>query len=667
MNLSSTIGLRCLIGILGMCLAFFPFYSLPAQSVHCEYLEAENLCDSVPCATRKIQVMAAKSGQDLLLVNSPQLPDGAINPARLHLLRSTADTTHHWGVTNQLVSPFTLRNQENPLMAESALGEVYIAWTEDSSFLARLFVQKLDQNRKEVWRPQGIQLAHQVRLPSSTAPHPFFLIPDQTGGVYVVWKNFALNPITSLDTQRIAIQYIDANGGRWNPPLMLGHRPGEFHATLADNGELLVAWTEWNGPFPSVEDIHANRVDQAARLKWGPEGKVISDSADFNQYSPFLISDGKNGVFVAWAKPDPNNGRETAIQRLDPQGNRMLPFRSPSFRPMLNASRAVHVVKAEVGAFWMFVEGNLYKIDSLGNRTIQVATTYSPDGDFYVGTVDVQPNGAGGVYVLYEDNFNKSRLMQVNPDGSYPFGQKEVLVYGSNHFITKDITEQRLQVLRKGGVKVFFRNSTITPLIHLRHVLPDGSLNKQFFAPSQLTTRDTFVVQGAPVSLKVKFQAAWDVELEKWTYKGVGGNGFMQIPANSIIRVDGEGMIVKAGEEDAIYQVYTEYRFCWDTSNQVLVKVHEILEEPEENDDLTVHLHPNPVSDELTLSLNLGHTGPLSILITDLTGRLILERNYELNLGIHELKLPLGDLQAGYYFIRTSTPRQTRSQVLLKQ
>ncbi|MDD4755423.1 MAG: T9SS type A sorting domain-containing protein, partial [Prolixibacteraceae bacterium] len=69
-------------------------------------------------------------------------------------------------------------------------------------------------------------------------------------------------------------------------------------------------------------------------------------------------------------------------------------------------------------------------------------------------------------------------------------------------------------------------------------------------------------------------------------------------------------------------------------------------------DDI-VNVYPNPVREELTVTLLTEKTGPVEIQITDITGRkIIVRRGTEITGGVSVTNIDCSNLRPGIYFAR---------------
>jgi hypothetical protein len=60
-------------------------------------------------------------------------------------------------------------------------------------------------------------------------------------------------------------------------------------------------------------------------------------------------------------------------------------------------------------------------------------------------------------------------------------------------------------------------------------------------------------------------------------------------------------------------------------------------------------IYPNPVSDQARISLEVKKASDISVMITDLTGRVISREKAQLSQGSQQIILPVGNLPAGVY------------------
>ena len=80
-----------------------------------------------------------------------------------------------------------------------------------------------------------------------------------------------------------------------------------------------------------------------------------------------------------------------------------------------------------------------------------------------------------------------------------------------------------------------------------------------------------------------------------------------------------------------------------------------------------IWLAPNPAKDMVPLNFTLTASSPLSIQLFDLSGKLILSKEYTLPEGEQQISLNLTSLEPGIYFIKTRDKGRIWAQKLIKQ
>jgi hypothetical protein len=65
--------------------------------------------------------------------------------------------------------------------------------------------------------------------------------------------------------------------------------------------------------------------------------------------------------------------------------------------------------------------------------------------------------------------------------------------------------------------------------------------------------------------------------------------------------------------------------------------------------DQAMLLYPNPVADQAKISFEVKKSSSVIVMITDLSGRMILSRDWQVSQGTQEIIVPVGELPAGIY------------------
>ncbi|MBU1680501.1 MAG: hypothetical protein KKD86_16880, partial [Bacteroidetes bacterium] len=158
---------------------------------------------------------------------------------------------------------------------------------------------------------------------------------DDSGGVYIAWKNFA------YDTTRVYVQHVDKYGYiSWNEPVMAGDFGAlQYRLSIIKDREggcivgfsARVAVDTVEGYYTIYEGkIILQKLDSSGNKLWGENGVRASlrDSTDQGwDWAPNLAADGTGGVIVSWMEDeDRDTSRDSLnfyIQRISKEGERM--------------------------------------------------------------------------------------------------------------------------------------------------------------------------------------------------------------------------------------------------------------------------------------------------------------------------------------------------------
>lgn len=75
---------------------------------------------------------------------------------------------------------------------------------------------------------------------------------------------------------------------------------------------------------------------------------------------------------------------------------------------------------------------------------------------------------------------------------------------------------------------------------------------------------------------------------------------------------------------------------------------------------------PNPVTNELNLTLNSALKGAVRMTITDMSGRMVMDEQRTMNNGVNTLVVPVAELKAGLYMVRIGNGKSTVSNRFVK-
>jgi secreted PhoX family phosphatase len=106
-------------------------------------------------------------------------------------------------------------------------------------------------------------------------------------------------------------------------------------------------------------------------------------------------------------------------------------------------------------------------------------------------------------------------------------------------------------------------------------------------------------------------------------------------------------------------------------SSALVIARKEALGKPnkqKESEQLLADLYPNPVSgSELNLQLTNSHKEAAALQVFNRLGAPVLEQSVQLNKGVNNIKIPVGELQIGQYYLVIKTATTTTTRPFIKQ
>jgi hypothetical protein len=227
--------------------------------------------------------------------------------------RVNASGVPQWALNGVVVVDET-GEQRNVRIADDAAGGVFVAWT-DYRFggTSRLFVHHMTGAGLDAWPADGMQFA-----PDLSAGDPTHMIPDGAGGVIVGWDDYR-GPNPDAYVQRI-----DASGAPlWAVDgLLVGGAAFEQYQTklLSDGlGGAFVTWEDYRLGSFSVSNIYGQHVSGVGTMLWPASGTPIATAAR-QQYSVWMVSDGRGGMLLSWSDQRGAVGPDVYIQRVEQFG-----------------------------------------------------------------------------------------------------------------------------------------------------------------------------------------------------------------------------------------------------------------------------------------------------------------------------------------------------------
>ena len=301
-------------------------------------------------------------------------------------------------------------------------GGAIVAWRDNRTDLAlgntEIYAQKINASGVVQWPVNGVAIVAFGSGQTWTTRTPN-IASDGAGGAVVLWqdgRNVA-NSGNDLYAQRIGA----AGTVQWatNGVAVCNAAGEQGYADMIEfpDGHTVMVWEDKRAGH---YDIYAQRLDASGAALWGANGRLIV-SVPYDQRTPRLGADGLGGIVVAWS----DNRNQTSkpdiyAQKLDGSGVQQWAAHDAAVCTAVGWQGRVRLARGDAGATivtWTDNRGDpsnaTYYYDIYAQMLdTQGSTQWEPNGTAVStapGTQRLQqtvPDGAGGAYVVWEDNRN---------------------------------------------------------------------------------------------------------------------------------------------------------------------------------------------------------------------------------------------------------------------
>ncbi len=559
------------------------------------------------------------------------------------------------------------------------------------------------------WPANGLsvsQAAQFVQGPASVA--------DGDGGAYVVWAN-GTNHVYS-----VFAQHVDGSGnvaaGWPTEGLHVATAPGNQYRPCAatdGGGGIYVVWQDDRNGVDNP-DLYIQRIgmDGTPAAGWDSTGTPLCTSPGF-QYGAALCPDGSGGVIVVWV-----DGYQVSAMRMTSAG---VPASDWPVNGVIARSDTTYVQNAIVasdsagGCFVSWIDnreaGISVFVQHLGS-TGQSAVGW-PSGGRPVGATGViqqfhaiSADGSGGLYVAWweEVGLRATRLTSSGEtslpwpaDGQIISGPWMILGYGAPVLLTDANLDLHLvwneeRYLNPSGLDLFA--VCLTPDGAFAPGWPAGPMVFCNASGSQGSPAAVLDATGCTVAWKDQRNGNWDIYAARLTGDGIvptllaladvsvepervrlrwyAGSGspvaatvYRRTPSSEWSRraeceANGSGLFVY---EDDDVLAGGRYGYRLGAANGVGDALTEEtwVDVPQWGALVLAGACPNPVTGTLTVAFSLPTGAPATLLLLDVSGRRVIEREVgHLGAGRHLLPL-LGTAQpaSGVYWLRLTQGRET--------
>lgn len=221
-----------------------------------------------------------------------------------------------WNSTGVAIST-SAGDQYYPVMTGDGAGGAIIAWFDcrytNSSDVTEIFAQRIDTNGNVLWAENGLAICTVTNDQSNPV-----ITSDGVGGAIICWHD-KRNGNYDIYAQRVngdgAVLWAESgvavntsDDTQWWPTI----------ASDGNNGAI-IAWTDNRHFSTSSSDIYTQRIDGNGNLLWSETGVAVCIAVD-DQSSVVMASDDAGGVILSW--PDKRSGNyDVYAQRVNSVGS----------------------------------------------------------------------------------------------------------------------------------------------------------------------------------------------------------------------------------------------------------------------------------------------------------------------------------------------------------
>ncbi|MFX1442107.1 MAG: hypothetical protein ACFFHV_01725 [Promethearchaeota archaeon] len=200
--------------------------------------------------------------------------------------------------------------QYDPQICSDGAGGAVITWYDyrNSGITGYdIYAQRINASGDVEWTLNGVIICR-AQL---TQDNPQ-ICSDGAGGAIITWVD-GRNSATGFD---IYAQRINASGNvEWisDGVVICQDQNGQGYPQICSDGAggAIITWQDARGSGTTGNDIYAQRINAAGNVEWIPDGGVICQAIDYQNY-PQICSDGAGGAIITW-----HDNRNSAVTGYD--------------------------------------------------------------------------------------------------------------------------------------------------------------------------------------------------------------------------------------------------------------------------------------------------------------------------------------------------------------
>lgn len=333
-------------------------------------------------------------------------------------------------------------DQEYHQVIPDGSGGIYVVWTDsrdDATNGLDIYAQHMAADASKVWATDGLAIS----TATGNQSYPF-LVQDGNGGAIIFWVDYR-----SGDAD-IYGQRVNSDGSvQWTTngaPIATGAgKQSFFYPYYKMEGFVMAdgaggAFIAYNDDADGDKDLYVQKINSSGSVQWGGSGVKVANLVNDDQ-AQRLTSDGAGGIIVVWENYNSSDGSNAIYaQRLNASGV-----------AQWSPADGVNVVPAAV---WPGKPADPEIVPDGSNGAIIVFNTRAglSTGDLYMQRVDGSGNilwGNSGKVLSNQNQLESGWIIE--PDGSGNFyitwsDQRELAWPGPTYGTNYDIYAQKIDV-----------------------------------------------------------------------------------------------------------------------------------------------------------------------------------------------------------------------------
>ena len=249
--------------------------------------------------------MLASDGNGGVVVGWTESKVNEFGKDKIYTQRLSANGDRMWGANGVAVSATESIKFLTSILSDAS-GNVVLSWADFGTMSAKVYVQKLNSNGIAQWNANGLAVA------DGEGSHFGYILDDPTGGYIVLWEEL-IEGIEN-DASKVYWQKLNADGSRKTPTNTLLYDFPESTSTKSingivsdGNGGLYLALVEEQAAAAKLylQHIAANASKSFASTPFGIEvdaaiGEVVSAGTVMLNYQVIMGADNDGGVIIGW-------------------------------------------------------------------------------------------------------------------------------------------------------------------------------------------------------------------------------------------------------------------------------------------------------------------------------------------------------------------------------